>query len=280
MVTRIVLELGCNHQGQVDVAKAMIDDAVRLGVYGVKVQKRCPEVIPEELKYKPRDLENSFGETYYEHRKALELSVSSVVELREYAEARGLAFMVSVFDMPSAREMVEQAKVRFIKLPSQLLLDYDLNTYLMLVRRSYKLTLLHSTGMHTDQEVLACPFLNRFDVTYYCRSIYPCAFDQLDLGSARCQFDALLDADSRGYSSHDVGGEAIPWFVLMGARWVECHYTLDKKMKGSDHKTVSRDYDDMARIIADVYAVEARYNDTALMSKSECANADFYRRRS
>jgi sialic acid synthase SpsE len=280
MLTRVILELGCNHQGSVEVAKQMIDDAQRLGVWGVKIQKRHPESIPEEQKNLPRHAKDSFGETYYEHRKALEFSVEQVMELKAYAEAKKLAFVVSVFDAQSAKDMVERALVKYVKLPSQFLLDYNLNMYLILNKVEYCLMLIHSTGMHTVQEVLNCPFLNRFDVTLYCRSIYPCTFEQVDLGAARAIFDQLVCPAARGYSSHDKDGAAIPWMVALGARWVERHYTLDKTMKGSDHKTVSSNFEDVQRIMTDIADTEDLFvvkNATSLASEAEIKNRLFYR---
>ena len=83
------------------VAKELIDQACKLGVWGVKFQKRDIESIPEDLKKLPRDIDTSFGYTYYEHRKYLELDIGQIIELSEYARQRGLKFGISVFDYVS-----------------------------------------------------------------------------------------------------------------------------------------------------------------------------------
>lgn len=279
MHTRVMLELGCNHQGDLDIARRLIDEAARLGVFGVKLQKRSPEEIPPEMRDTPRKPENSFGETYYEHRRALEFTVDEVAKLKEHAEAQGLAFAESVFDHPSLKQMLELG-VKYIKLPSQFLNDPALNFELMLHRSNVSsLVAMHSTGMHTTWEVLENRWLRDYDVTFYCRSIYPHGVDQIDLGSARMIYGAIGDPGRCGYSSHDKDGLQIPWFIILGASWVERHFTLDKAMKGSDHHTVSSNPAEMRRILTSIEETEAMLeckNLNALVSKEEIAARQFY----
>jgi sialic acid synthase SpsE len=259
----------------------MVDDAKRLGVFGVKIQKRCPEAIPDAQKDAPRRGSNSFGDTYYEHRRALEFNVEQVCELKRYVEQAGLVFVVSVFDMVSLKTMVEIAGVKYVKLPSQLLTHEAMNLYLLLRCKTCGLTIMHSTGMHTLEELKSFRYLNHFDVTYYCRSMYPYTREQADLGVARLLFDMMINVESRGYSSHDKNGELVPWFVLLGARWVERHYTLDKGMKGTDHGTVSSDFAEMQRIIGEVEDIEKLtrpQNVSELVNAQEVANRNFYMR--
>lgn len=276
--TKVVLELGCNHQGDVSLAHRMIEDAAKLGVYGVKIQMRDVEEIPEETRQKRRDPATSFGDTYYAHRKALELSDQEIVCLKSHAETAGLSFMVSVFDMPSAKRAVEGLGIRFVKLPSQLLGEPRLNHYLAEQRMVGNLFTIRSTGMHTVQEAFACLARYTFNLTMYCRSAYPVELPDVDLGAARAIF-AHLSAWERGYSSHDRDGAAIPWLVLLGASWVERHYTLDKSMKGSDHHTVSSDFEDMKRILGEIEEVDSMLspkNSSTLAIAEERANRDFY----
>lgn len=263
---RVILELGCNHNGSLATAKRMIDDAVRLGVYGVKIQKRDIDSLPDELKNKPRDPKTSFGSTYYEHRKALEFNEQQVMQLRQYAEERGLILAVSVFDKKSMSQMID-CSVRYVKLPSQFYSDVSLNDALLEYRAHFSSPMCDSfmrtsvsTGMHTTDEVLSSEYLGLHDVTYYCRSIYPFeTFEQADIGSAIAIY-AQLDKEQCGYSSHDKDGFAIPEFVRIGAQWIERHYTLDKNMKGSDHGTVSSDFTEMRMILRKIDdALEMRY---------------------
>ena len=274
-----MLELGCNHQGSTDIARALVDDAQRLGVFGIKFQKRHVEAIPEGVKGRPRDPATSFGDTYYAHRKALELDLDQVTALKRHAEDRGLVFAESVFDLRSLQDVIDVG-VKCIKLPSQALLDHELNFKLVSQRRVAPNTfIVNSTGMHTVKEVLANPWLREFDATLYCRSIYPHRAGQADLGAARAIFGALGDPQRCGYSSHDLDGTLVPWLVLIGATWVERHYTLDKGMKGSDHGTVSSDFAEMQAILRQVEEVEDLLeckNYDRIASAEELANREFY----
>lgn len=277
-MTRIVLELGCNHQGDARLAEQMVLDAAKLGAFGVKLQKRCPEAIPEELKSLPRNPDTSFGETYYAHRKALELSDDDLLSLKKLAESLGLVFAVSAFDLCSLRLLVEELGVKYVKLPSQYLLHHEMNAYLCGKKNDYGLFTMRSTGMHTVMEVgQAIHTWPMFDVTMYCRSVYPLSFEQVDFAAARMVYD-WLPPEQRGYSSHDIEGCAVVSMVLLGATWIERHYTLDKELKGSDHHTVSSDYAEMEVLLNAVHDAEHPLNFATLALKEEVANAEFYRR--
>ena len=92
MNTKFILEFGCNHNGKITNAKKMIDEAKKLNVWAVKFQKRDIELIPDEIKKIKRNDKNSFGKNYYEHRKALELDIEKLKDLKKYAEDKGLEF--------------------------------------------------------------------------------------------------------------------------------------------------------------------------------------------
>lgn len=247
----IILELGCNHNGSIATAKRMIDDAERLKVRGVKLQKRDIDSFPLDVGALPRDLKTSFGTTYREHRKFLEFNEKQISELKNYAGDRGLLFVMSVFDIPSMDSMV-QIGVGSIKLPSQFLCNDAMNRALAKHVQCAPIRTMHSTGMHTTKEVLSCAWLYSFDVTFYCRSIYPHDKEQSDVASAIAIYNKIWCRSHCGYSSHDLNGGAIPYFILAGANWIERHYTLDKNMKGSDHGTVSSDYDEMKLILHNI----------------------------
>ncbi len=140
-----------------------------------------------------------------------------------------------------------QLGVIFIKLPSQFFSNARMNEALDRYKGIVK---WHSTGMHTTQEILDSVYFfgYGFAVTFYCRSMYPCPIEKVDLASAISLYAQLYDS-AKGYSSHDVNGSAIPYFTALGCRWVERHYTLDKNMKGSDHGTVSSDFAEIRDII-------------------------------
>lgn len=252
MKTRVILELGCNHNGSMENARRMIDDAARLGVWAVKFQKRDIESMDDALKLMPRKPENSFGPNYYEHRKALEFTLGQIKDLYLYAKNLGLAAGVTVFDMTSINQMAT-IPWDFIKLPSHFYTHYAFTRTLLLAQGDYMF--FASTGMHTLDEIKEWQYFGRHDVTMYCRSIYPATIDQVRMAEFRALRDAL-SGNTIGYSSHEEGGEAIPLMVLLGAEYVERHYTLGKNMKGSDHATVSSEYNEIKKIMDDIKKIE------------------------
>ena len=260
MKTKIILEFCANHNGSLKTAEKMLDDAAELGVWGVKFQKRDIDSIPENVKNQPRDPATSFGATYYEHRKALELSKDQLCRLAIRALKLGLMPGVSVFDMNSLEEMAT-LPFKFLKLPSQLYTDLELNRRLYELCGERRLMSMVSTGMSTVDEVASTRHFRLAAVTMYCRSMYPCPSNRVRL-MALCDLrDRLEGISDLGYSSHDIGGVVIPWAVALGAGYVERHYTLDKTMKGSDHGTVSSDMREMTRIIKTVAVVEEMLGD-------------------
>lgn len=249
MKTKVILEMGCNHNGDIEIAKKMIDEAEKLGVWAVKFQKRDVEAIPEKIKNKPRDLVNSYGTTYYTHRKALEFSMDIIKELKEYSKKKGLVFACSVFDLNSYNQ-IKDIGVEYIKLPSQLLLDTSFHS--KKCSRNHKIIV--STGMHDQEEILRSPWKQDADIVMHCISVYPCLSKNLNLNTIELlRYEWLSEV---GYSSHDYHGHGIHAAVLCGAKYIERHFTLDNSMKGSDHSTVSSDPVEMAYIMERIKTAE------------------------
>jgi sialic acid synthase len=283
VVTKIILEMGCNHNGDLNIAKRMIDDAKKLNVYGVKFQKRNLEVLPDRIKNLPRkDEKNSFGKTYYEHRKVLEFNLEQIKILKRYAESLGLIFSVSVFDEESMKEMIYQAEIKWIKLPSQFYLNEKMNHDLINYNNNHNgLIISKSTGMHTFNEIIDDFHMQQFDIIYYCRSIYPIIdYRDLDYGSMFCLYNVLFDLNiKKGYSSHDKDGKFIASSICLGTEYLERHYTLDKTMKGTDQSTVSSDFDEMVniiRLIKETEEIISIKNGCAINHEQEISNRKFY----
>lgn len=277
MKTRITLELGANHQGDINTAKKMINDAAALGVWGVKLQKRDVASIPPEQAAAPRNPANSFGPTFGEHRAALEFNGEQIEELLLYAEKLGLALGVTVFDLPSL-ELMQDVPLSFIKLPSQFYSDRVLNDKLGRAVDGTGAMSMASTGMHTVNELINVDHFGCHDVTFYCRSIYPCTLQEVRIHAMRELFRELRRVGSApGYSSHEINGDAIPMAVLLGAEYIERHYTLNKKMKGSDHSTVSSTYLEMQNIIEQIESVEDLLDDSDKLCDAELKIRRTYR---
>lgn len=245
-IVKLILETGCNHQGNINIAKDMIATARLLGVWGVKFQKRDIESIPDNVKIKPRSLDNSFGKNYYEHRKALEFSIEQMNILKKFTEKNGLKFVCSAFDSKSIDDLIS-INCKYIKLPSQLFSDENIRKQLC-KNKNYKI--LVSTGMHEWEEIQNNFWLNEADVIFHCISTYPAKLSEMNLDTIRNLKD-ITDAKI-GYSSHENEGMGIKFAVFAGATYIERHFTLNTEWKGSDHGTVSSDPDEIKRIISDI----------------------------
>ncbi len=117
--TYIIAEIGQNHNGDVKIAKRLIDMAVRCGANAVKFQKRdIASELTKEAFNKPYDNPNSFGKTYGEHRMFLELSEKQHLELKEYAIAVGITYFCTPCDVPSV-ELLERIGCPFYKVASR-----------------------------------------------------------------------------------------------------------------------------------------------------------------
>ena len=249
MRTKIISEIGYNHQGSMQKAELMMRDAKKLGLWAVKFQKWDIDGFPDEIKNIPRLPENSLGDTFYEHRKAVEFSIDQHIELKEIAEKNGLVYMCSGKDLVSIKQLVEEVGCKYIKLPSQRYKDHAIFKYLCKVKDLYKLKIFVSTGMCYDNEIPNSAWPKVADVIFHCVSLYPAKLNQCNIGIMnKYKF-------YNGYSSHEIGGKAIKYAIAAGAKYIERHYTFDKEAKGSDHK-MSSDYKEMRRIINDIKDAE------------------------
>lgn len=255
MKTKIILETGCNHQGSMAIVSEMIYLAAKLGVWGLKFQKRDIESMPDELKNKPRSQENSFGPTYYEHRKVLEFPAEQMAAIKKRTEDAGLVFLCSAFDEKSIDDLIGIG-CQWIKLPSQLYTQDDLQRKLFEAQMRSNINTMVSTGMHDEEEIFSNPWIDRADVVLHCISAYPFGAPEAPFMGVIQRLKEKRGSLPVGYSSHDENGRMIYNAVIAGAEYVERHFTLDKHMKGSDHGTVSSDFDEMLEIINAVKMAE------------------------
>lgn len=249
--TKIILETGCNHQGLFDIVVQMIEEAKKIGnIWGMKFQKRDIESIPDKVKIKKRDLKNSFGINYYEHRKVLEFSVEQMKKLKKITEENNMEFICSAFDSKSINDLIS-IDCKYIKLPSQLFTNENLRKQL-LKNKNYKI--LVSTGMHEWEEINDNPWLNEADIIFHCVSTYPAKITEMNLDTIR-QLKDITNCDI-GYSSHENEGYGIKFAVFAGATYIERHFTMNTELKGSDHGTVSSEPHEIERIISEIKWVE------------------------
>lgn len=249
----VVAEIGNNHQGELEVASRMVEEAARAGADGVKFQKRNTEALltraGREAAYTGP---NSFGPTYGEHRDALELSAADLGVLKKQAEDLGLVFFASAWDEPSLDEMLS-LEPELLKISSAELVN------LPLVRKmsAAHIPLIVSTGMSTIADIQAA--LNEIRLVHddvvllHCNSRYPCPEEQIGLPVMQ----ALRDTFGLpvGYSGHERGMGPSVAAAALGACVVERHFTLDKTMRGTDHQ-VSLTPEELGLVVTMIREVE------------------------
>ena len=226
----IVAEIGINHNGNMEIAKQMIDAAVHAGVDAVKFQKRTPDVAtPPEQQNQMRETPWGYI-TYLDYRRKVEFGDAEYHEINRYCGEVGIPWMVSVWDEPSV-DFMEKYDTPAYKIPSAALTDHNLLRH---VRRTGKPVII-STGMSSMQQIRegvdAVGSENL--VILHCTSTYPCEPRELNLRmitTLRSEFPN----NPIGYSGHEVGLVPSAVAVALGASMIERHITLDRAMWGSD----------------------------------------------
>jgi sialic acid synthase len=233
--TYVIAEIGHNHGGDLDQAMHLFDEARRAGAHAVKLQKRDNRSLFTREGYeKPYENENSFGATYGEHREALEFGREEYETLIEYSRRIGVTFFATAFDMPSADFLVE------LDMPAYKIASGDLrNVPLLRHVASFGKPMVLSTGGATLADVQrahdAVAEINLQIALLQCTAGYPAAWDELDLGVIQT-FRELFPDTIVGLSSHDNGIAMAVAAHALGARVVEKHFTLDRVLKGTDHR--------------------------------------------
>jgi N-acetylneuraminate synthase len=227
--TYIVAEIGINHNGEVEIAKRLIDAAMLAGVDAVKFQKRTPELcVPPEQ----RDImrETPWGYiSYLEYRHRVEFGEAEYAAIDTYCKERKLTWFVSVWDEPSV-DFMEQFDPICYKIPSASLTDHVL---LRRARATGRPVIL-STGMSTMEQIEAAVQVLGTDdlLIVHSTSTYPCEPEELNLLTIQSLREAF--PCPVGYSGHEVGLIPSVVAVALGACLVERHITLDRAMWGSD----------------------------------------------
>lgn len=257
---RIIAEIGCNHKGDLSIAKEMILTAsLFCKVDVVKFQKRNNrELLSDEQYNSPHpNPSNSYGATYGEHREVLEFDLDQHRQLKAWCEENHLIYSTSVWDMTSAREIVT-LQPELIKIPSACNMNKPLLAYLC---DNYRGEIHLSLGMTTrEEEELIVSFFeskkrNGDLVLYSCTSGYPVPFEDvrlLELSRLREAYGQRVKAI--GFSGHHLGIAVDSAAVALGAEWIERHFTLDRTWKGTDH-AASLEPDGMRKLARDCRAV-------------------------
>jgi sialic acid synthase len=256
----VVAEIGCNHKGDMQIAREMIRIAATFAKCGyVKFQKRNNRELltPEEYAAPHPNPENSYGASYGAHREFLEFDLDQHRQLKRWCAEFGIGYSTSVWDLTSVRE-IASLEPDYIKIPSACNLRFDM---LRELARVYAGDLHVPLGMTTPDEVAQIVQVLREEralertVLYACTSGYPVPFDQLCLLEIRelaAQYGTQVRAV--GFSGHHLGIAADVAAYTLGAQWIERHFTLDRTWKGTDH-AASLEPDGLRRLVRDVRAV-------------------------
>lgn len=237
----IIAEAGCNHMGQMRIAKQLIEIAASFcKADAIKFQKRCPRELltPEQYNAPHPNPKNSYGKTYGEHREFLEFSAKQHQQLKEWCEEFGIIYSTSVWDMTSAKE-IAAINPKFIKIPSACNNNYDM---LQWICDNYEGEIQLSLGMTTHDEEKKIIELfeengrNNDLIIFACTSGYPVPYEDiclLELNRLYKEFGNTVK--DIGFSGHHIGTAIDIAAYTLGANVIERHYTLDKSWKGTDH---------------------------------------------
>ena len=250
----VVSEIGINHNGDIELAKRLIDAAVLAGCDAVKFQKRTIEVVftSEELAL---NRESSFGTTNGDLKRGLEFGQKEYEIIDTYCKERDILWFASCWDEGSV-DFIDQFDPPCYKIASACLTDDNLLKH----TQSKGKPILLSTGMSTmDQIRHAVEVLGLDDlVVLHCTSTYPSTPEELNLFMIKTlqrEFDCPI-----GYSGHEVGLATTLAAVVLGAKVIERHITLDRAMWGSD-QAASVEPHGFARLVRDIRVFEKALGD-------------------
>jgi len=230
MNTTIIAEIGINHNGDLDIAKKLIDVASFAGCSVVKFQKRNPDVcVPHHQKGFMRD--TPWGRmSYIEYKHKIEFGKDEYDEIDNYCKDKKISWTASPWDLDSLHFLTDY-DLPFVKIPSALLTDYEL------IKESSKNfdEIILSTGMSTMEEIDEAVKEIDDDCNYallHCNSTYPAPIEDLNLSCIKTLKDKY---NCRvGYSGHEYGLTTTIASLCFGATIIERHITLDKSMWGTD----------------------------------------------
>lgn len=251
----VIAEIGINHNGELELAKRLIDSAKLSGCDAVKFQKRTPELsVPMEQRGIMR--ETPWGVmSYLEYRHAVEFSEAQYRDIDRYCREREIAWFASAWDEPSI-EFLEQFAPPCYKIPSACITDVPLLQRYAKTGRP----LILSTGMSTMEQIRMAvrAIAGAPLVVTHCTSTYPCQPDELNLRmieTLRREFGCPV-----GYSGHEVGLQTTLAAIVLGACVIERHITLDRAMWGSD-QAASVEPAGLMRLVRDIRTIERALGD-------------------
>ncbi|MEV5323818.1 N-acetylneuraminate synthase family protein [Nonomuraea sp. NPDC052634] len=251
----VIGEIGINHNGDLDIARRLIDVAADAGCQAVKFQKRTPSIcVPEEQKGQIR--QTPWGEmTYLEYKERTEFGRDEYTQIAEYCDERGLHWFASPWDVPSV-EFLEEMNVLVHKVASAGVADHELLRALAATGKP----IILSTGMSTLEEIDAAVEILGTEklIMMHATSTYPLPPEEANLRTITTLKERY--GVPVGYSGHERGLQISLAAVTLGAVCVERHITLDRTMWGSDH-AASLEPAGLEHLVRDIRIIEQALGD-------------------
>jgi N,N'-diacetyllegionaminate synthase len=280
MKTLIIAEAGVNHNGDIELAKKLIDVAADAGADLVKFQTFSADRLVTQiaLKAEYQALATDKIESQHEMLRKLELTESMHHELINHCTNREIGFFSTGFDIESINFLASLGQELF-KIPSGEITNLPFLQHIGGLGKK----LLLSTGMSNMHEVAAA--LNALELAgtpknritvLHCTSSYPAEMSDVNL-RAMLSIQDEFGVDV-GYSDHTLGIEVAIAAVALGAKVIEKHFTLDRNMTGPDHKA-SLEPDELIRMVAGIRSIEKALGDgNKVITQNEIQNRDVARR--
>ena len=278
----IIAEAGVNHNGDIELAKKLIDAAVDAGVDYVKFQTfKADKLVSRDAKkasYQTKNI-NDGDDSQYNMLKKLELSHNNHLELMNYCDSKKIKFFSTAFDVEGAHYLNDLG-LDFFKIPSGEITNYP---YLKAIALFGKPVIM-STGMCTDLDIKnAFELLIKFGLSkdkisiLHCNTEYPTPMQDVNLMAMLAiqkQFDVNV-----GYSDHTLGIEVPIAAVALGAKIIEKHFTLDRTLPGPDH-VASLEPNELKAMVLAIRNIEKAIsgNGIKVPSESESKNIEIARK--
>ena len=236
----IIAEIGVNHNGDISMAKKLIDVAKTCGANAVKFQtfraEKLASINTPKVAYQKESTNQS--ESHYEMLKKLELSYDDHFILKTYCESKKILFLSTPYDADSANFLNNDLDIEMFKTASADIVDHSLHEH---ISKSKKPTII-SVGMASLGEIEETLKIyeknnNNQVILLHCVSNYPCSNQSLNMNVINTLKNTFYFPV--GFSDHSVGNEAAILSIAMGSKVIEKHLTLDKSLPGPDHKASS-----------------------------------------
>lgn len=252
----VIAEAGVNHNGNLELAKKLVDAAYEAGVDAVKFQTfKSEEIVTPEAEQAKYQTENTGKkESQYEMLKRLELSYDNFRELKEYCDKVGIMFLSTPHSCKDDVDLVAEL-CKAIKVGSGDLTNLPILKYMA----KKNLPIILSTGMANMEEIKegveAVLPINKQLILLHCTTNYPTALNEVNLKAMEAmekEFNLPV-----GYSDHTEGIKVSLGAAALGACMIEKHFTLDRNMEGPDHKA-SLEPDELKQLVDEIREIEAR----------------------